>query len=122
MTLTRRGFATGSGALLLASGGRAEPAKPSRIVFNDSGGAMTNHLRRIYFNEFEKRTGIQIVQTSPVDFAKLRAMVEGGSREGPATETGTQDSTRAVKRGLVDPPAPAIIARSQFPPQARNPN
>src|SRR4051794_9724364 len=122
MTLTRRGFATGSGALLLASGGRAEPAKPSRIVFNDSGGAMTNHLRRIYFNEFEKRTGIQIVQTSPVDFAKLRAMVEAGSPEWTVTEIGSQDSIRAVKMGLVEPLDPAIVDRSHFPPQAQNPS
>jgi putative spermidine/putrescine transport system substrate-binding protein len=124
MTLSRRGFATATGALLLAcrARGAAEPPKPARIVFNDSGGSMTSNLRRIYFDAFEKRTGIQVVQTSPVDFAKLRAMIEVGNPEWTVTEIGSQDSVRAVQMGLVDTIDPAIVDRSAFPPQARNPN
>lgn len=122
MRLTRRQFAAGSAALLAAGRARAaEPPKPSRIVWNDSGGAMSNHLRRIYFNDFEKQTGIQVVQTSPVDFAKLRAMVEAGSPEWTVTEIGSQDSIRAEKLGLVEALDPSIIDRSDFPPQARKP-
>lgn len=123
MTLSRRGLMSGSGAALLAaSAAAAEPPKPARIVFNDSGGAMTSNLRRIYFDAFEKKTGIQVVQTSPVDFAKLRAMVESGNVEWTVTEIGSQDSIRAVKMGLVQPLDPAIIDRSNFPPQAQSPN
>jgi len=123
MELTRRGFAAGSVAVLAAASTHAaEPAKPSRIVWNDSGGAMSNNLRRIYFNDFEKATGIQIVQTSPVDFAKLRAMVEAGNPEWTGTEIGSQDSIRAVKMGLVQPLDPAIIDRSDFPKQAQSPD
>ncbi len=123
MSLSRRAFTTAAGALVMARGvGAAEPPKPARIVFNDSGGSMTSNLRRIYFDAFEKRTGIQVVQTSPVDFAKLRAMVEAGNVEWTVTEIGSQDSIRAVRMGLVEPLDPTIVDRSEFPPQARNPN
>lgn len=122
MKLTRRNLVAGSAAIFTSGRAGAEPAKPSRIVWNDSGGAMTNNLRRIYFNDFEKETRIQVVQTSPVDFAKLRAMVEAGSPEWAVTEIGSQDSIRASKLGLVEPIDPAIVDRSDFPPQARKPD
>ena len=122
MAVSRRGLVA-AGALLLAPRARAaEPPKPARIVFNDSGGSMTTNLRRIYFDAFEKKTGIQVVQTSPVDFAKLRAMVASGNVEWTVTEIGSQDSIRAVQMGLVEPIDPAIVDRSNFPPQAQNPN
>ncbi len=123
MRLTRRSFAAGSAAIVAAGrAGAAEPPKPAQLFWNDLGGAMTSHLRRIFFNDFEKDTGIQIVQTSPVDFAKLRAMVEAGNPEWTVTEIGSQDSIRAGKMGLIEPIDPAIVDRSDFPPQARSPS
>jgi putative spermidine/putrescine transport system substrate-binding protein len=122
MSITRRSLAAGAATLLLPATARAaEPPKPARIVLNDSGGAMANHLRRIFIEPFEARTGIKVVQTSPVDFAKLRAMVASGNVEWTVTEIGSQDSFRAVEMGLVEPIDPAIVDRSAYPEQARRP-
>ncbi|HEV2548036.1 MAG TPA: hypothetical protein VGU20_11905, partial [Stellaceae bacterium] len=50
-----------------------EPAKPEKIVVNDSGGAMGSWMRKAYFDNYEKTYGIRVVETSPTDFGKLRA-------------------------------------------------
>src|SRR5690242_15204205 len=63
-----------------------EPAKPDQIVVNDSGGAMGTWMRKAYFDPFEKAYGIRVVETSPTDFGKLRAMVESGNVEWTVTE------------------------------------
>ena len=44
----------------------------------------------------------QVVETSPADFGKLRAMVESGNVEWDVTEIGGQDAIRAIKLGLVE--------------------
>ena len=54
----------------------AEPPKPAQIVLNDSGGEMQNAMRKAFYDEFGKRYGIKVVVTGPVDFGKLRAMVQ----------------------------------------------
>src|SRR5215470_14262198 len=58
-----------------------EPPKPAQIVFNDSGGDMTKAMREAFYSEFEKRYGIRVVTTSPIDAGKLKAMVESGNVE-----------------------------------------
>ncbi len=120
--LSRRQFGLGAAAGLAAAtrpARAAEPAKPDRIVVNDSGGAMGTWMRRAYFDEYERRYGIRVVETSPVDFGKLRAMVDSGNVEWAVTEIGGQDAIRAVDLGLVQPIDDAIVDRSMFPEAAR---
>ncbi|MFI4986393.1 MAG: ABC transporter substrate-binding protein, partial [Alphaproteobacteria bacterium] len=107
-------------ALPMASRGD-EPAKPERIVVNDSGGAMGTWMRKAFFDAFEKMYGIRVVETSPVDFGKLRAMVESGNVEWTVTEIGGQDAIRAVKLGLVEKIDDAIVDRSKFSADVRAP-
>ncbi|MBL6457624.1 ABC transporter substrate-binding protein [Belnapia sp. T6] len=123
---TRRGLLRGTGGLVaaalplpaLAQG--AAPPKPDRIVVNASGGAMNSIFRRSYFAEFEKLHGIRVVDTSPVDFGKLRAMVNTGNPEWTVTEIGGQDGLRAKALNLLEPIDPAIVDRSSFPEVARD--
>src|ERR1700724_245396 len=101
-------------ALMLSSAAvRAqEPSKPDHIVVNDSGGAMGTWMRKAYFEAFEKMYGIRVVETSPVDFGKLRAMVESGNVEWTVTEIGGQDAIRAERLGLVERIDDTIVDRS----------
>ena len=106
----RRSLLLGSAGLALAAPtlptpalGQPARAKPDRIVVNASGGAMANIFRRTYFAEFEKLHGIRVVDTSPVDFGKLRAMVESGNPEWTVTEIGGQDASRVKQMNLVEP-------------------
>ncbi|MDO9499154.1 ABC transporter substrate-binding protein [Falsiroseomonas sp.] len=94
--------------------------KPDRIVVNASGGAMANLFRRTYNAEFEKRHGIRVVDTSPVDFGKLRAMVESGNVEWSVTELGGQDFVRAKNMNLLEPLDLSIIDLSKYPAAVRD--
>jgi putative spermidine/putrescine transport system substrate-binding protein len=97
----------------------ATPPKPDRIVVNASGGSMTNNLRRFYFGEFERQHGIRIVDTSPVDFGKLRAMVQGGNPEWTVTEIGGQDAERAKELNLLEPIDTSVVDLSRYPAAGR---
>jgi putative spermidine/putrescine transport system substrate-binding protein len=98
---------------------QAEPSKPRQLVINASGGSQIACLRQVYFNDFENETGIKIVDTSPVDFGKLRAMVESGNVIWNITEIGGQDGYRVTQMGLAEPIESKIIDRSRFQPQAQ---
>ena len=81
------------GAVALASRGALaqEPPKPAQIVVNHSGGSMGTAMRKAFFNGFEKKYGIRVIETSPADFGKLRAMVDSGNVEWDLTEIGGQE-------------------------------
>ena len=100
------------GTAAIAAAGPAfgqEPPKPAQIVVNHSGGSMGSAMRKAFFNGFEKKYGIKVVETSPVDFGKLRAMVDSGNVEWDLTEIGGQDAIRAGKANLLDKVDPKIV-------------
>ena len=99
--------------------GQTEPPKPAQIVVNHSGGSMGTAMRKAFFNGFEKKYGIKVVETSPADFGKLRAMVESGNVEWDITEIGGQDAIRATKLGLVEKIDGKIVDRSKYPEKVR---
>ena len=98
-----------------------EPPKPAQIVVNQSGGAMATAMRKAFFNTFEKKYGIKVVETSPADFGKLRAMVESGNVEWDVTEIGGQDAIRASEMKLVEKIDDKIVDRSHYPPKVVTP-
>src|SRR5262249_38925410 len=95
-----------SAALLLALApamAQTEPPKPAQIVVNDSGGDMQKAMKKAFYDEFEKRYGIKVVATSPVDLGKMRAMVQSNNVEWAVTEIGGQDAILAEESGLLEP-------------------
>jgi putative spermidine/putrescine transport system substrate-binding protein len=91
-----------AGLVGTAAAADKEPPKPAQIVINDSGGAMQDTMRKVFYSEFEKRYGIRVVNTSPVDLGKLRAMVETGNVEWTVTEIGGEDAQRAEPSGRLE--------------------
>ena len=85
---------------------QSEPPKPPQIVVNDSGGDMQNAMRQAFYNEYEKRYGIKVVSTSPVDLGKLRAMVQSGRRVAGHRDRRRERAARRTVR-------PARAARSE---------
>ena len=92
-----------------------DPPKPAQIVFNDSGGDMTKAMREAFYAEFEKRYGIRVVTTSPIDAGKLKAMVESGNVEWSVTEIGPEEAMLAEKQGLLEPLDRKVIDLSDYP-------
>jgi len=99
---------------------QSEPPKPSQIVVNDSGGDMQNAMRHAFYSEYEKRYGIKVVSTSPVDLGKMRAMVQSGNVEWQVTEIDGENAMLAEKSGLLEPLDLKIIDLSQFPKHLQN--
>lgn len=124
--INRRDLLRGAGGLTIAAmpipsfAQGATPPKPEQIVVNGSGGAMTSIMRRTYFAEFEKRYGIRVVDTSPADFGKLRAMVQSGNPEWTVTEISGQDGPRAKELNLLEPLDPSILVDAGYPESARD--
>ncbi len=98
-----------------------EPPKPAQIVVNHSGGSMGTAMRKAFFTTYEKKYGIKVVETSPADFGKLRAMVDSGNVEWDMTEIGGQDAIRAVDMKLVEKIDDKIVDRSKYPEKVRTP-
>ena len=71
---------------------QSAPEKPARIVMNDSGGATQAANRKTFYNAFEQKYGITVINTSPVDLGKLRAMVNSGNIEWTVTEIAGPDA------------------------------
>lgn len=86
-----------------------EPAKPDSIVVNAAGGAVNDALRKAFFSEFESRYGIKVIDTSPTDFGKLRAMVESGNVEWSVMEINEADAERAERMGFLEPLDMSVI-------------
>ncbi len=98
------------------------PNKPDRIVVNASGGTQAETLRKAYWDGFTELTGINVIDTSPVDFSKLRAMVMSHNIQWAMTEIGGQDALRAVDLGLTEAIDEKVVDRSEFFERARHPN
>jgi putative spermidine/putrescine transport system substrate-binding protein len=96
-----------------------EPPKPASIVVNSSGGVVNKAMRKAYFDEFEKRHGIRVIDTSPADTAKLRAMVASKNVEWDVTEIAGQDGVLVERLRLLEPLDLSIIDLSRFPDHLR---
>jgi putative spermidine/putrescine transport system substrate-binding protein len=111
---------SGAAALGVPSLAFAQPAKPASIVVNAAGGAVNKALREAFFSEFEKRYGIKVIDTSPTDFGKLRAMVQSGNVEWSVMEINEADAERAVKLNLLEPLDPAVVNLSGHPKELQD--
>jgi hypothetical protein len=78
-------------------------------------------MRKAFFAGYEKKYGIRVVETSPADFGKLRAMVDAKNVEWDITEIGGQDAIRATKLDLVEKIDDKIVDRSKYPEKVRTP-
>lgn len=94
--------------------------KPAQIVVNDSGGASQTANRKAFYSEFDKKFGVRVAATSPIDLGKLRAMVQSGNVEWTVTEMGGPDAVIAERAGLLEPLDHSIIDMSRFPKNLQN--
>ena len=120
-TMALLGSAAAVGVSAGPAFGQAEPPKPASIVVNHSGGSMGSAMRKAFFTTYEKKYGIRVVETSPADFGKLRAMVDAKNVEWDITEIGGQDAIRATKLDLVEKIDDKIVDRSKYPEAVRTP-
>jgi putative spermidine/putrescine transport system substrate-binding protein len=120
--LSRRDLMAGAsmlGAMTLAPGAFAQ-TKPERIVVNASGGAQAAALRKSFYAAFEAKFGIKVVDSSPPDLGKLKAMVTSGNIEWAITELAIEDAFLAERQNLLEPLDHKIVNLSRFPDHLKN--
>jgi putative spermidine/putrescine transport system substrate-binding protein len=95
-------------------------AESKELVICTFGGQTFQAHRKAYFEPFEKETGIKIIDASPTDFAKLRAMVMSKNPEWDLVDAGNRHMYAATKAGLLDPIDYKTVNASEFLPGTAN--
>jgi putative spermidine/putrescine transport system substrate-binding protein len=95
-------------------------AATKQIVIVGWGGAWEEGTKKAFGEPFEKETGIKVVFTGPIDFGKMKAMVESGNVEWDLAQAGDFRILPAAKAGLVEPIDYSVVDKSVlFPGAAR---
>jgi putative spermidine/putrescine transport system substrate-binding protein len=91
-------------------------AEGKTLVYNSSGGIVEKVAKQVFAQPYEQQTGTKITFTAPVNFAKLKAMVESGNIEWDITELGPEDMIRGKERGYLEPIDYSVVDKSDFLP------
>lgn len=91
-------------------------AEERKIVMVGWGGAWEETMKKAFGDPFEKETGIKVVYTSPIDFGKMKAMVESGNVEWDVSQAGFFRILPAAKAGIVEPIDYSIVDKSMLAP------
>src|SRR5262249_57352757 len=98
------------------SGPWVAAAQPKELVVCSWGGAYQEAQRKSMFEPFEKETGIKIVEASPTDYGKLKAMVQSNNVEWDLVDVGDLNVPAGVKDNLLEPLDYQLIdTRDVFP-------
>ena len=78
-------------------------AQSKQLTVCSWGGAYQEAQRKTMFQPFEKETGIKIVEASPTDYGKLKAMVQSGNVEWDLVDVGDLNVIAGMKDNLLEP-------------------
>lgn len=118
--VSRREFLIGAGAAAVAFGlpqtARAQQA--DFFVYCGFGGSSQDILREAFFVPFTKKTGIRVVETSPTDYAKAKAMVEAKRVEWDVLQTDLDFIYKGKAENLTEPLDYKVISAKDVFPEA----
>jgi putative spermidine/putrescine transport system substrate-binding protein len=90
----------GAGLLGIGGCGGNRATGGNSVVFVGFGGSYQKAQTKAWFEPFSKKTGIEVLQESPTDYAKLRAMVENRQVTWDVVETGEEFGLESSARWL----------------------
>ena len=122
MSLSRRRMLQGSLAAVAAAQGLLSSrswAQSGQVVFTATGGTWQENARKAWLNEFEKATGVKVVDVvaSPV-LPKLQAMVEAGNVEWDLMDLDQSNVGLAAERNLIEKIDYSIVKTDGLPKSA----
>lgn len=98
----KTGLLAGTG-VLIGSSPLVRAASKRTLVAVSYGGAYQDAQRKAFFEPFAKETGVQIVEASPTDFGKIKAMVSSGNTIWDVVDVDTDWGFMAGNTGLLEP-------------------
>ncbi len=108
--ITRRTFlrhvGTGAVATGVVGSGLGFPAvsqaQKAPLVVCGWGGTTTAAQREMYFRPFERETGVKVVEASPTNYPKLKAMVDSGNVEWDVVDTADRMIFSGLRENLFE--------------------
>lgn len=99
-------------ALAVGAGGATAE---ETVVFAGWGGSIQQNQRDILFDSFEKETGIRVIDTTDVSYAKIKAMVDAGDVQWDVVQTLGMWTKPGIAENLFEPLDYTIIDSTGIP-------
>jgi putative spermidine/putrescine transport system substrate-binding protein len=106
-------------AVIAGAVGCGKKAEQQLVVLS-WGGALQEAQRKTIFKPFEKKYGVKIIEASPVDYGKIKAMVQNGKPEYDVMDVDADFVPRGAKQGLLEKLDYAIIDKTDLDPSFVN--
>lgn len=121
---SRRALLLAGAAGLTALGGRAGQAAPSyagkTVTFASWGGSYQDAQTKYYCAPFAAATGAKVLQAGPVDYAKLRTMVQSGHPVWDVADITIEFLYTAANDGLFEKIDPKLVTLAHIEPKFRH--
>jgi putative spermidine/putrescine transport system substrate-binding protein len=91
-----------SAAVMISGIAGCGKSSQNQLVVLSWGGALQDAQRKTIFKPFEKKYGVKIIEASPVDYGKIKAMVQNGKPEYDVMNVDADFVPRGVKEGLLE--------------------
>lgn len=112
--ITKRGFMQGVGAAgLMAGAGWPVLAQARPFTFVSWGGALSQLEKDAFMDPYGKKFGTEIVNTSPTNNAKLKAMVEAKAVEWDLVDVGGRTIFQGRDQGFIEPIDYSIVTNAR---------
>lgn len=118
MTTKRAGrFLLGAATLLIASTVGLGPASAEDpITFVGWGGEGQDAMKKAWADPYEAASGVTVLQDSPTDYGKFKAMVESGNVSWDVVDVEGSFAYKAAEEGLLEPLDFSVIEKGQIDP------
>ena len=108
-------------AALLSSAQAFVPVHAEELVFVSWGGAYQDAIRSAWIEPFSADTGIEIIEDTSPEIAKIKAMVETDSVSWDIVTAGGAGLADGIKQGLFEEITDDMVNQSHVLADARNP-
>jgi putative spermidine/putrescine transport system substrate-binding protein len=115
--LRRTLFRVGAGTLLAAPAviWRSADAAENVVYVNTWGGSWTAAEEIAFYKPFTAKTGISVKTVAPMNYAKIKAIVQSGNYEWDVSGSTNVESKEAQRLGLLEPIDYSVLHRENIP-------
>jgi putative spermidine/putrescine transport system substrate-binding protein len=96
-------------------------AESDELVFVSWGGSYQDAIREAWLKPFSKETGVNILEETGPDTAKVKAMVDSGSVTWDIITDGEAGVLQGARAGLIEEITSEMVNQDHVYPQMRNP-
>jgi putative spermidine/putrescine transport system substrate-binding protein len=96
-------------------------AASDELVFVSWGGSYQDAIREAWLKPFSKETGVNILEETGPDTAKVKAMVDSGSVTWDIITDGEAGVLQGARAGLIEEITSEMVNQDHVYPQMRNP-